>query len=179
MMKDPIAITGYGGLNRVVTGRVVNWSNGYLENREAVKKKIVYLMGQLHLYIAASLIDLDVLGVLMEEGGKNNHSLILLNEGGIPTVSGIGRHDLAGLTVTMNSGAGLVFEGEKDVGIHVDGGARSHVSTRSPVYVNVGHPNGITEAAKTEADGIGLLRTEFVLVGTLARNLRARYSDEL
>ena len=161
---------GFGGVYKVVTGRVVEWSEGFLGDQDSVKDRVVYYKENIPFYRAAFLADSGVKAVLMAEGGKNYHPLILLNDAQIPAVAGIGKIDLEGRIVTVDSGEGVIYEGELEV-MKKKKPKIETPETETKVYVNVGYPSGIEAAAESGADGIGLLRTEFVAVRTLSKIL--------
>jgi pyruvate,water dikinase len=169
-MRKLLIGAGFGGVDRVVKGKVAEWSDCFLESQDLVKGKIIYNKGQMPLYRAAFLVESGVKVVLMEEGGKNYHPLILFNDAQVPAVVGIGKVDLEGKNVTVDAGEGKIYKGEiqpkKKRGREV-----KIPKTKTKVYVNVGYPTAIESAAKTGADGIGLLRIEFAAVRTLSRIL--------
>jgi len=160
-------------------GRVVNWQDSFFDNPDQVKGKIVYHQGGLPLYKAAFIVESKALALLIGEGNRNYHPLILATEAGIPTIAGIGRHDLEGCYVTVAADKGIVYEGQ-----HLTASIprRKKVQRRPkrpkyPVYVNVGYPEAFKEAAESGADGVGLIRTEFSAVRAIALNLQTLSSD--
>ncbi|MBU7046065.1 MAG: hypothetical protein HXS54_06470 [Theionarchaea archaeon] len=159
----------------MVTGEIIEWNDDMITNPDSIRNKIVYNKGHIPLYRAAFLADHHVRAVLMEEGGKNYHPLILLNDAGIPAVAGIGPLDLEGI-VTV--GKGMVYKGEispeepfKPNDTHIP-------DTSLKVYANIGYYTAIKKAAQAKADGIGILRTEFTLVRTLSRLLSKKFEGK-
>ena len=162
---------GVGGVDKVVSGEVIEWKEVFLKNPSLVKDKIVYNKGSAPLYRMAFLIDNHVKAVLMEEGGKNYHPLILLSDAGVPAVAGIGEISLHRKDVTVDSGNGIIYEGEVEFKKEIKEVEIEIPELTTKVYVNVGYPTALESAAKSGADGIGLLRTEFTAVRTLSRIL--------
>ncbi len=161
---------GTGGVDKLVTGKAVEWNDDLLKAPNLVKDKIIYNRWHMPLYRAAFLVDNGVRAVLMDEGGKNYHPLILFNDAGVPAVAGIGKVDLEGKNITVDSGEGIIYEGEIQLKKRKERKIRIP-DTGIRVYVNVGYPTAIELAVKTGADGIGLLRTEFPAVRTLSKIL--------
>jgi len=176
MNKKPIAC-GAGGISKIVTGEVVKWRDVMLDNPMLINEKIVYNKENLPCYRAAFLADHGAKAVLMAEGGKNYHPLILLNDANVPAIAGIGNIHLDGKTVTINCKEGTIYEGEYP--ITIDSTSIPAAYTDTEVYVNVGYPTSIKLAHQTGADGIGLIRTEFTAVRTLSKILDKEYSPGL
>ena len=167
-MKESLIGTGIGGVDKVVSGEVIEWEEDFLENPSLVRDGIVYNKESAPLYRIAFLIDNHVKAVLMEEGGKNYHPLILLADAEVPAVAGIGKIDLHGKDVTVDSGNGEIYEGEMELKKGVKEAEIEIPEIATKVYVNVGYPTALESAANTGADGIGLLRTEYTAVRTLS-----------
>ncbi len=169
-----IIANGVGGIDKLVSGKIIEWSDDFLETPALVKNNIVYNAGDMPLYRAAFLVDNGASAVLIEEGGKNYHPLILFNDAGVAAVAGVGRVDLKG-EITVDSGKGIIYKGEIKSRKTIRKFETPKTKTR--VYVNVGYPTSIESAAKTGADGIGLLRTEFIAVRTLSKILNKELFD--
>lgn len=153
------------------------WTNDLIDDPHRIAGKIVYSMGASPLYRMAILADNGVSGVLLEDGGKNYHPLILLGDAGIPAIGGIGRHSLRGQAISLDSASGNV---RLKVDAH-DGQVASADRPKTPssgakVYINVGYPTALEAAASSGADGIGLFRTEFCAARTLSKTLGAKIS---
>ena len=111
-------------------------------------------------------------GIVTDEGGVTCHASIISRELGIPCVVGTGD---ATTTLKENSGVtldgkkGLVFEGisktkEEAVvnqGVNVES---APIITVTEVKANVSMPEAAARAAATGADGVGLLRTEHLML---------------
>jgi len=109
-------------------------------------------------------------GIVTDEGGVTCHASIISRELGIPCVVGTGN---ATTTLKENSGVtldgkkGLVFEGlsetkaEESATVSVEA---APIITVTEVKANVSMPEAAEKAAATGADGVGLLRTEHLML---------------
>ena len=109
-------------------------------------------------------------GIVTDEGGVTCHASIISRELGIPCVVGTGN---ATTTLKENSGVtldgkkGLVFEGiseTKTEEVATVVGAAAPIITVTEVKANVSMPEAAEKAAATGADGVGLLRTEHLML---------------
>lgn len=109
-------------------------------------------------------------GIVTDEGGVTCHASIISRELGIPCVVGTGD---ATATLEENSGVtldgkkGLVFEGisdTKEEPSQVVGVEAAPIITVTEVKANVSMPEAAEKAAATGADGVGLLRTEHLML---------------
>ena len=110
-------------------------------------------------------------GIVTDEGGVTCHASIISRELGIPCVVGTGD---ATTTLKENSGVtvdgkkGLVFEGiseTKEEAVAVAGTVEAApIITVTEVKANVSMPEAAEKAAATGADGVGLLRTEHLML---------------
>ena len=112
-------------------------------------------------------------GIVTDEGGVTCHASIISRELGIPCVVGTGD---ATATLKENSGVtldgkkGLVFEGisetkeEAAPAAAVGGATVAPIITVTEVKANVSMPEAAAKAAATGADGVGLLRTEHLML---------------
>ncbi|MCH7700852.1 MAG: hypothetical protein IID37_04120 [Planctomycetes bacterium] len=176
MKKSPIA-QGVARAPYSSIGTVVEWTDGLLDTPDLLKGKVVYDKGVTPLYRTAFIVENGARGLLMAAGGRNSHALILASEAGIPALAGIGNVTLLGQVVTIDPVAGCVYKGEVDVAESIDSSTTGTYTDCPPVYVNVSYPSALSSAASTGADGIGLLRTEFVAAKTLAMNLQVTMSN--
>ncbi|WP_407391203.1 phosphoenolpyruvate synthase [Methanobrevibacter sp.] len=110
-------------------------------------------------------------GIVTDEGGVTCHASIISRELGIPCVVGTGD---ATTTLKENSGVtldgkkGLVFDGisetkEEATAVAATVGA-APIITVTEVKANVSMPEAAEKAAATGADGVGLLRTEHLML---------------
>ncbi len=110
-------------------------------------------------------------GIVTDEGGVTCHASIISRELGIPCVVGTGS---ATTTLEENSGVtldgkkGLVFEGiseTKEEATPVASNVEAApIITVTEVKANVSMPEAAEKAAATGADGVGLLRTEHLML---------------
>ena len=111
-------------------------------------------------------------GIVTDEGGVTCHASIISRELGIPCVVGTGD---ATTTLKENSGVtldgkkGLVFDGitqtkEEPAAVQAVAGAAAPIITVTEVKANVSMPEAAEKAAATGADGVGLLRTEHLML---------------
>ena len=110
-------------------------------------------------------------GIVTDEGGVTCHASIISRELGIPCVVGTGD---ATSTLEENSGVtldgkkGLVFDGiseTKEEAVAVAGTVEAApIITVTEVKANVSMPEAAERAAATGADGVGLLRTEHLML---------------
>ncbi len=110
-------------------------------------------------------------GIVTDEGGVTCHASIISRELGIPCVVGTGdaTQTLKENTgVTLDGKKGLVFEGITEV--KEEAAAQTVVAAEAPILTvtevkaNVSMPEAAERAAATGADGVGLLRTEHLML---------------
>ncbi len=124
-----------------------------------------------------------VLGIATAGGGPTSHSSILARALGVPAVVGLGDHILTvveGTPLLLDGAAGTLiidpdaraiaaYEAQQAtrIGVPVARGPRTVTWSGEPVIVsaNVGTVADARMAAEYRADGIGLLRTEFLFAG--------------
>ncbi|WP_336136145.1 phosphoenolpyruvate synthase [Natronomonas amylolytica] len=114
-------------------------------------------------------------GIVTDEGGMTSHAAIVARELGAPAVVGAGNATEIlgdGQVVTIDGDKGTVTEGSVEPDEETD--AVEEVRPQSPVKpmtatevkVNVSIPEAAERAAATGADGVGLLRTEHMILST-------------
>ena len=109
-------------------------------------------------------------GIVTDEGGVTCHASIISRELGIPCVVGTGNATTTLVEdsgVTLDGKKGLVFEGltetKEEEAPAVAAGA-APIITVTEVKANVSMPEAAEKAAATGADGVGLLRTEHLML---------------
>ncbi len=123
--------------------------------------------------------------IITERGGRTSHAAIVSRELGIPAVVGAKgiRHLLKdGLVVTVNGSTGEIYKGAVASKISLDHKPKyEHLKTATKVYVNLAEPSRAAEIAKMNADGVGLLRAEFMIadIGTHPKKLIADHKQKL
>lgn len=110
-------------------------------------------------------------GIITDEGGVTCHASIISRELGIPCVVGTGsatstlKEDVG---VTLDGKKGLVFEGltetEEEGPVAAATTEAAPIITVTEVKANVSMPEAAERAAATGADGVGLLRTEHMML---------------
>ena len=110
-------------------------------------------------------------GIVTDEGGVTCHASIISRELGIPCVVGTGDATSTleeNTGVTLDGKKGLVFEGiseTKEEAVAVAGTVEAApIITVTEVKANVSMPEAAEKAAATGADGVGLLRTEHLML---------------
>lgn len=119
------------------------------------------------------------IAIITERGGRTSHAAIVSRELGIPAV--VGAKDIRkllkdGMVLTVNGSNGEIYKGTvkptkaettKQV-INPE-----HQKTATHVYVNLAEPSRAPTVAKLNADGVGLLRAEFMIadIGTHPKKL--------
>ncbi len=110
-------------------------------------------------------------GIVTDEGGVTCHASIISRELGIPCVVGTGDATTTlkeNTGVTLDGKKGLVFEGITEVKEEASQvatvAAEAPILTVTEVKANVSMPEAAERAAATGADGVGLLRTEHLML---------------
>jgi len=112
--------------------------------------------------------------IVTNSGGMTCHAAIVSRELGIPCIVGTASRGKPatesitdGIMVTVDAKLGVVYEGileeatKKEAPVATTF-AESYIATGTKVYVNLGEPEIADKVAALPADGIGLLRQEFV-----------------
>lgn len=140
---------------------ILKWSDQLWNSPSTIRDKVVYLEKDTPLYVSAFLADNGVKAVLLEEGGKNYHPKLLLNDAQIPVLGGIKYSDsLAPLR--------LISKKQSDIKNFTEGFS---------VLVNIGHDEAIRVAKDFGASGIGIFRTEFTAVRSVYKHLLDTFSE--
>ncbi|MDO8724775.1 MAG: phosphoenolpyruvate synthase [Candidatus Methanoperedens sp.] len=113
--------------------------------------------------------------IVTDEGGMTCHAAIVSRELGCPAVVGTRKATQLltdGMKITVDGEKGLVFEGKKEVAAKQMAQpqasvmlARSKPITATEIKVNVSIPEATARALETQADGVGLLRIEHMILG--------------
>ncbi|THE66715.1 phosphoenolpyruvate synthase [Salinadaptatus halalkaliphilus] len=135
-------------------------------------------------------------GIITDEGGMTSHAAIVSRELGVPAIVGTGNATSIledGRVVTLDGDKGAVLEGS-EVDPDEETEPVEEVRPQSPVKpmtatevkVNVSIPEAAERAAATGADGVGLLRTEHMILSLnqtpeqyIANNSPDDYTTEL
>ncbi|HSV94628.1 MAG TPA: phosphoenolpyruvate synthase [Spirochaetia bacterium] len=107
--------------------------------------------------------------IVTDKGGQTSHAAIVSRELGIPAVVGakIGTKILkTDQLITVNGSTGVVYNGVPEKGKTVavkEFKEEEFPKTATKVYVNLGEPDLASIVAQGNADGVGLLRAEFMM----------------
>src|SRR3989344_1980704 len=106
--------------------------------------------------------------IVTDMGGRTSHAAIVSRELGIPAVVGA---ELAtktlktGVVVTVNGATGEIFSGGTPGSIIKTEENQEYVKTATKVYMNLAEPEFADKHSQKPADGVGLLRAEFMMAG--------------
>lgn len=126
------------------------------------------------------------IAIITERGGRTSHAAIVSRELGIPAV--VGAKDVRkllkdGMVLTVNGTTGEIYKGKVAASSAAPKNAVNvqHQKTATHVYVNLAEPSRADVVAKTNADGVGLLRAEFMIadIGTHPRKLIADHKEHV
>jgi pyruvate, water dikinase len=108
--------------------------------------------------------------IVTDDGGMTSHAAIVSREIGIPCIVGTGKGTsvlIDGQTVTVDATHAIVYEG--DIAVKEEVKKKEHhdePTTKTKVKVIMDFPDRAADVAKqTGADGVGLLRLEFLIAG--------------
>ena len=130
-------------------------------------------------------------GIITNRGGLTSHAAIVSRELGVPCIVGTGNATEVlkdGLTVTLNSEAGEIYQGSlKSTSGKVVIPAKTaqvedpQVKTATKLYVNLAEPELAEKISKHHVDGVGLLRAEFMIagIGTHPKKLIAEHKEKI
>ncbi len=114
--------------------------------------------------------------IVTERGGRTSHAAIVSRELGIPAV--VGADDAIkklkdSMIVTVNGTVGEVYKGVVYVGTSKAKESTEKLKTATNIYVNLAEPSRAEAVSKMNADGVGLLRAEFMIadIGVHPRKL--------
>ncbi|MDD3679412.1 MAG: phosphoenolpyruvate synthase [Candidatus Shapirobacteria bacterium] len=118
-----------------------------------------------------------IAGIITDQGGQTSHAAIISRELSIPCIVGTktATKDLKnGQLVTVDGTAGQVLSGRKSAPPKENNPKTTqkentaNIKTATKVYVNLSDPDIGQEISQRNADGVGLLRAEFMLakIGT-------------
>ncbi len=106
--------------------------------------------------------------IVTERGGRTSHAAIVSRELGIPAV--VGAKDVRKkirdeLVITVNGSTGEIFKGavHSNLKSQISMTKKEQSKTATKVYVNLAQPERAEVIAKTNVDGVGLLRAEFMI----------------
>lgn len=116
------------------------------------------------------------IGIVTDTGSRNSHASIIAREFGLPAVVGTGDATSIlqdGQIVTIDGFSGKVYKGK--INLNHQSSAKENIKKRgrdryykpprtaTKVYVNLANPAMAQRVSKDPADGVGLLRAEFLI----------------
>jgi pyruvate,water dikinase len=129
-------------------------------------------------------------GIITNRGGLTSHAAIVSRELGVPCIVGTGNATKVlkdGLTVTLNSEAGEVYQGRLKSSSKIVRPVNTtkeddpQVKTATKLYVNLAEPDLAEKISSRPVDGVGLLRAEFMIagIGIHPKKLIAEHKEKL
>lgn len=107
--------------------------------------------------------------IVTDLGGRTSHAAIVSREIGIPAIVGTTKATKTlknGDVITVNGTTGEIFKGGSFVFTKIeDLSEDEEIHTATKVYVNLAEPELADKTSKRKADGVGLLRAEFMMAG--------------
>lgn len=103
--------------------------------------------------------------IVTDKGGRTSHAAIVSRELGIPAVVGTGKATKTlktGQVITVHGMKGEVYNGGNFTQ-NTEQEVTEFIPTATKIYVNLAQPDLADKIAKRHADGIGLLRAEFMM----------------
>jgi len=175
--KEPILI-GTGASPGIVSGRVVIINS--IKDLNKVEKGDI---------MVAKMTSPDMVpamerasGIVTDEGGMTCHAAIVSRELGTPCIVGSKKATKVlknGDTITIDGAKGTIYKGRIDTKTETKEEVvikNKPIITATEVKVNISIPSAAERAAKTGADGVGLLRIEHMVL-TLPMHPQ-KYIDE-
>jgi pyruvate, water dikinase len=118
--------------------------------------------------------------VVTDQGGRTSHAAIVSRELGIPAVVGTANATTTlvdGLVVTVDGSAGKIYRGTYSKAAEEAKAPAELIKTRTKVYVNLAEPEFAERVAGRQADGVGLLRAEFMMA-SIGKHPRAFIQEQ-
>ena len=114
--------------------------------------------------------------IVTEKGGRTSHAAIVSRELGIPAIVGAQSATKilkSGSVITVNGTKGEVYEGSYLKNNKPVFKVSEPIKTATKVYVNLAHEEIAEKVSLMDVDGIGLLRSEFIMaqIGTHPKKL--------
>lgn len=107
--------------------------------------------------------------IVTERGGRTSHAAIVSRELGIPAVVGTTNAMKTlkdGMVITVNGTTGEIYKGAVTISSpkqQVSNKPKEKIVTATKVYMNLAQAGRAREVGKFGADGVGLLRAEFIM----------------
>ncbi len=125
--------------------------------------------------------------IVTERGGRTSHAAIVSRELGIPAVVGTAgalKELKDHMVITVNGSTGEIYKGAVIEPKHPSASPLNTAPARktaTKVYVNLAEPSRAEAVSKMNADGVGLLRAEFMIadIGTHPRKLIEEHKQKV
>jgi pyruvate,water dikinase len=105
-------------------------------------------------------------GIITDKGGQTSHAAIVSRELGVPAIVGTKnatKNLKNGDRVTLDGSTGNIYAGLPKLTLALHKKEADLPTTATKVYVNLGEPELAPTIAQGNADGVGLLRAEFMI----------------
>lgn len=109
--------------------------------------------------------------IVTDLGGRTSHAAIVSREIGIPAIVGTEKATKVlktGEVITVNGATGEIFKGG-DISLNAVSSENfsdeEDIPTATKVYMNLAEPDLAAKQSQRKADGVGLLRAEFMMAG--------------
>lgn len=109
--------------------------------------------------------------IVTDLGGRTSHAAIVSREIGIPAIVGTEKATKVlktGEVITVNGATGEIFKGGDitlNAVVNDDYSEEEDIPTATKVYMNLAEPDLAAKQSQRKADGVGLLRAEFMMAG--------------
>ncbi len=107
--------------------------------------------------------------IVTDSGGRTSHAAIVSREIGIPAVVGTLKATKilkTGSVITVNGSTGEIFKGGFPLTTKAEETFDDQeIKTATKVYMNLAEPELAQKSSQRKADGVGLLRAEFMMAG--------------
>ena len=106
------------------------------------------------------------IAIITDSGGRTSHAAIVSRELGVPAI--VGTKDATKtlknkFVVTVNGTTGEIYMGGVNITVPKADNIQDKIKTATKVYVNLAEPQLADKISQQDADGVGLLRAEFMM----------------
>jgi pyruvate,water dikinase len=175
LKEDQILLSGLTASPGIVTGLVQVISQSETEPLNISKSNI--LVADSLSFQQLSLIK-NVAGIIIEQGGTTSHGAIIARELGIPALVGATKateilHTGDSILLNANTGKIYTLANQKEIKEPLSITENQSVSSfnyplGTQLMVNISQSNRIVEAANLPVDGVGVVRSELILLELLS-----------
>lgn len=162
----PLLLKGDGASPGIVSGHV-RLLKSAKENSSILAGEILVATQTNPDYVPAMK---KAVAIITDQGGRTSHAAIVSRELGIPAVVGTEKATKTlktGDLVTVNGQTGEVFKGGSPIANtkQAETNEDENIKTATKVYMNLAEPELAAKSSLRHADGVGLLRAEFMMAG--------------